>query len=555
MATEVETHRSSRLHATKRAVVYARVSTDGQEENGTSLLTQHTACINKASQLGLDVVGSFEDTYSGASLQKRHGLQNALAALDAGLAKTFICYDFSRYSRDEEHQQTIARRVERAGAKLVFCTIDVDVNTADGSLTFALMGAVAAAERRKIRERTMMGKRRRAEQGKAPVRSRNPFGYKIVTKNDVIRGEFAEEQVGTYVLVAEQVEIVREIFRLYLSGQSLRKVCGWLNKQGIRTNANNPVWVPQTLKRLIQNSIYRGQAVAYRKKALRDEGRLQRGFKNETYTINRDEQDWLYIPAPAIVSDELWYACNRKLVDNRSAASGCGDKKSLLSSLIRCPRCNRRMVAHTQRKLSRTGNGTVFVYKNYFCPLHRPSASTSGIVCNNTRYHARIYEPLVISAVRDMAHSPAKLEAAMAAAESMNSNREATTNLESLRMELKSVEKQIDQTLAAQIAGIEAGVPARVYERKLCQLAERENELNERIEEIAVVVGNLKTEDEIKDTAKAISNAVQAVEDALSCAYLSDAEKRGLLATVVEAVYPTEAEDGEPAVTIRWRTQ
>ena len=57
-----------------RAITYARVSTDAQERDGTSLDTQERACLKYARERGWDVIESVRDTASGFSLD-RSGLE------------------------------------------------------------------------------------------------------------------------------------------------------------------------------------------------------------------------------------------------------------------------------------------------------------------------------------------------------------------------------------------------------------------------------------------------------------------------------------------------
>ena len=55
---------------TLRAVVYSRVSTDGQENGGTSLDTQERACQEYVYDTGWTLVESIRDTASGSSLDR-----------------------------------------------------------------------------------------------------------------------------------------------------------------------------------------------------------------------------------------------------------------------------------------------------------------------------------------------------------------------------------------------------------------------------------------------------------------------------------------------------
>ena len=217
---------------TLAALIYTRVSTEEQVE-GTSLESQAFQCLRKASELGAQIVGTHSDEgVSGSFYTSRPGIQKALADIEAGKANALIVYSISRLSRDTEHQQAIKKRLERVGARLVICDMPIE-DTAEGELMFGISGTFAQYERKVIRKRTMDGRRRKAEQGQQPTRTRSPFGYRVVTKEDVLKGDYAPSLLGLYQVVPEQARIVREIFVRYASGQSLRQIVKWLHAIGV----------------------------------------------------------------------------------------------------------------------------------------------------------------------------------------------------------------------------------------------------------------------------------------------------------------------------------
>ncbi len=190
-----------------RAIVYTRVSTGEQAENGTSLAGQLEACKAKAQAIGAPVVSVHQDAgVSGALYQSRPGMQAALRDLESGKANCLIIANLSRYSRDREHQSAIKKRVEVAGGHLVFCDMEF-ADTPEGDLAFGIMGTFADYERKVIKERTMKGRRRRAEQGIQPCRNHSPFGYHVVSNKDVLSGACAQQGFKTgYTLVERPQE-------------------------------------------------------------------------------------------------------------------------------------------------------------------------------------------------------------------------------------------------------------------------------------------------------------------------------------------------------------
>ena len=83
-----------------RAIVYARVSTDAQERDGTSLDTQDRACLQFARDQGWCVVEAIRDTASGFSLD-RPGIDSLRHLPRAGAADVVVAYAVDRLSRNQ----------------------------------------------------------------------------------------------------------------------------------------------------------------------------------------------------------------------------------------------------------------------------------------------------------------------------------------------------------------------------------------------------------------------------------------------------------------------
>ncbi len=105
---------------TKRAVVYARVSTDEQAEKGYSFPTQLEAMRKYATEQGFTVSAEIQDDYSGAKLD-RLGLARLRKMLERGEAEAVICYSIDRLSRNPGHAWELAETWHRAGIELHFC--------------------------------------------------------------------------------------------------------------------------------------------------------------------------------------------------------------------------------------------------------------------------------------------------------------------------------------------------------------------------------------------------------------------------------------------------
>ena len=63
-----------------------------------------------------------------------------------------------------------------------------------------------------------------------------------------------------YVIVESEAEIVRMIYREYLSGKTIRQIADQLNELGIRTKRGNE-WKPSSIEGMLTNYKYTGNAI------------------------------------------------------------------------------------------------------------------------------------------------------------------------------------------------------------------------------------------------------------------------------------------------------
>ncbi|MCL0077341.1 recombinase family protein, partial [Dehalococcoidia bacterium] len=136
-----------------KAALYARVSTEDQEREGTSLQSQEKACLKKASELGYEVPDGYllKEVYSGLTLdrprltQLRQWVRNK--EIDA-----VVLYSTDRLSRDPVHLLLLVEELDKAKVALIFVTEPMD-NSMEGQLLSFVRGWASKLEAIKIKER------------------------------------------------------------------------------------------------------------------------------------------------------------------------------------------------------------------------------------------------------------------------------------------------------------------------------------------------------------------------------------------------------------------
>ena len=112
------------LNGQKRAVIYARVSTDEQAEKGYSLPSQMNHCREYAYRNNLEVVAECADDYTGTiPIEQRPEGKNAYAMLAQGEADVLIVFSIDRLVRppeegDEWNMPILIRGLAKLGREI-----------------------------------------------------------------------------------------------------------------------------------------------------------------------------------------------------------------------------------------------------------------------------------------------------------------------------------------------------------------------------------------------------------------------------------------------------
>lgn len=197
-----------------RAVGYPRVSTNGQDYRGQSLGDQISQIEQFCESQGIQLVAHFLEVESAATVSARPSFKAALKHLYHSDVDAIIVTNLDRHSRSVLDAEIIRRSLAKRGKRIIsiqeqYLTPfgqDVDPEFED-YLESALQHRMVEAEqeRKRIRRRTIRGRKAKANKG-GWIGFRPPYEY------DVIQGEL--------VLNWERHLTIRHIRRL-------RKYLGW----------------------------------------------------------------------------------------------------------------------------------------------------------------------------------------------------------------------------------------------------------------------------------------------------------------------------------------
>jgi len=224
-----------------KALGYVRVSTHEQAHGGYGLDVQEQALRTWATNESARLVGIERDAaVSGSNgLESREGLTGALVRLEAGEADALVVYRLDRLARDLVLQETIIRRLEKAGRTVVSATEPkTDGDDPTRVLVRQVLGALAQYERAVIRARMMAGAAAKRRAG-GYAGGKPPYGH------DAIGGELVPN--------ATEQAVIAEIMSARADGASYQDVADQLNASRTPTKAGRE-WHRWTVRELVKRN-------------------------------------------------------------------------------------------------------------------------------------------------------------------------------------------------------------------------------------------------------------------------------------------------------------
>lgn len=221
-----------------KAIGYIRVSTSGQAMDGVSLDAQRAKIKAWAVANDYELIAIHEDAgITGTSMDKRPGLQAALAATGKGMA--LVAYSISRIARSTADMLEIATGLEKRGADLVSLSEKIDTSSAAGKMVFRMMAVLSEFERDQISERTTAALSHK--KAKREKYSALPLGY--------------ADQAGMLIPVDEELRVIAEIKDMRGAGLTLRDIAANLNARGI-VGKRGGKFFASTIKAVLGNDLH-----------------------------------------------------------------------------------------------------------------------------------------------------------------------------------------------------------------------------------------------------------------------------------------------------------
>ena len=305
----------------RRVAGYARVSTD-HEDQTTSYEAQVDYYTNYIkSREDWEFVRIYTDEgISATNTRKREGFKSMIADALAGKIDLIVTKSVSRFARNTVDSLTTVRQLKDAGIEVYFEKENIWTLDSKGELLITIMSSLAQEESRSISENVTWGQRKRMADGKVS------FAYSRFLGLD------KDKETGKIVVNPEQAETVKLIFHLFLEGMTPHSIAMELTNRGIKTPGGKDVWNQQTVRRILSNEKYKGDALLQKEFTV--------DFLQKKMKKNEGEVPQYYVEGnhEAIISPQVFDLVQAELErrkKNGSRYSGV----SIFSNKIKCGDC------------------------------------------------------------------------------------------------------------------------------------------------------------------------------------------------------------------------
>lgn len=310
-----------------KVAAYCRVSTDS-EEQATSYEVQvehYTTYIQNNPEWELAGIYA-DDGISGTNTKKREQFNKMIEDSMNGKIDMIITKSISRFARNTLDCLKYIRQLKDKEIPVFFEKENINTMDAKGEIMLTIMASLAQQESQSLSQNVKLGIQYRYQQGEVQVNHNRFLGY-------------TKDENNKLVINLEQAKIVKRIYREYLEGASLVQIARGLEADEILTAAKRTKWRPESIKKILQNEKYIGDALlqkTYTVDFLTKKRVVNNGHVPQYYVENNHEP---------IIPREIYLQVQEEMMRRANIRNGKTGKKRVysskyaLSSIVFCKEC------------------------------------------------------------------------------------------------------------------------------------------------------------------------------------------------------------------------
>ena len=209
-----------------------------------------------------------DEGITGTSAEKRMEFQRLIKDCKRGKIDRIYAKSISRFARNTKDCLNTIRLLRELGISIVFEEDNIDTAEISDEFMITVMGGLAQEESLSISQNLRWSVKKRMANG-TYITPSVPYGYLM--------------ENGKLVIDSSKAEIIRKIFKCYLSGMGTIKIAAYLEREGIPTPTGNIRWHKNAVRYILTNERYVGNML------------LQKNFSSDTMPFimkkNKGEKD------------------------------------------------------------------------------------------------------------------------------------------------------------------------------------------------------------------------------------------------------------------------
>lgn len=441
-----------------KVAAYARVSTEQDEQQSSyeAQVDYYRKYIRSNPEW--EFVGIYADEgITGTNTKKRDGFNSMINDAKAGKIDLILTKSISRFARNTVDTLQTVRELSALNIEVIFEKEGIRTLDKQCEVMLTIMSSLAQEESRSISENVRWGMQKSMQDGNISLPYKRFLGYK---KGDDGRPE----------IVPEEAEVVRDIYRMFLDGKTIRTIADELTRRGIKTPGGKDNWAVSTVKSILSNEKYKGDALRQKTYTV--------DYLSKTVRKNNGEVKQYYVSNShdAIVDEDTFNLVQAELARRSKFKSALRDN-SVFSTKIICGECGYFYGRKTLHSTSEKHRKVVWYCNRRYDGEEKcstPSISEPDI----EKYYLIALKRLLSDKESHIADCNAKL------------------NNESALAQLKEDRFQAEITLETLMTDIQALVQENARKSQDQQkYREKFNKLVERIDKQKTLIADLKAEE------------------------------------------------------------
>lgn len=316
--------------------LYLRISSEdvdlktGEKDESESISNQRNLLreyVRSHADLSGSEISEFcDDGISGTNTKKRDEFNRMIEACMAGRIDMIITKSISRFARNTLDCLKYIRELKEKNIPVFFEKENINTMDSKGEVLLTIMASLAQQESQSLSQNVKLGIQYRYQQGLVQVNHNRFLGY-------------TKDEEGHLIIEPVEAEVVKRIYREYLEGGSLTQIARGLEEDGILTAAGKAKWRPETLRKILRNEKYIGDALlqkTYTVDFLNKKRVQNNGIVPQYYVENSHDP---------IIPRDLYMQVQEEMAWRANLHSGAKRKKRVysskyaLSSIVYCPKC------------------------------------------------------------------------------------------------------------------------------------------------------------------------------------------------------------------------